>query len=293
MTRRLAISRSCIAAAVLSLSGPIWAAAPVKPSENPVFFPFCIDWHDAKKRDFTQQAQMLKELGYSGVGHIWLDKVAERIQSLDAAGLKLYQITIAVDITPGKQAYDPRLKEVLALVKGRGVQFAMLINGAKPSDVASDERGVAVIREIAELDKTTDAQFLIYPHVDCWTERIEDCVRVAEKVNLPQVGVMFNVCHWLRVSKDRDYASRLKAAMPRLMAVSINGADERDDQPGWAKYIQPLGRGSLDMAKFLRTLHELGFKGPIGLQCYGIGGDTQEHLKESMEAWKKLKPAGY
>jgi hypothetical protein len=33
------------------------------------FFPFCIDWHDAKKRSFEQQAVMLEELGYEGVGH--------------------------------------------------------------------------------------------------------------------------------------------------------------------------------------------------------------------------------
>src|SRR5664279_5476986 len=63
------------------------------------FFPFCIDWHDAKKRSFEQQAEMLKSLGYDGVGHIWLDKVAERLKTLDAAGLKLYQITMTVDIT--------------------------------------------------------------------------------------------------------------------------------------------------------------------------------------------------
>ncbi len=99
---------------------PAWAAQSSKPSEVPAFFPFCIDWHDAKKRDFVQQAQMLKELGYDGVGHIWLDKIEERIASLDAAGLKLFQITIQVDIAPGKQAYDPRLKETLRLVKGRG-----------------------------------------------------------------------------------------------------------------------------------------------------------------------------
>ena len=38
------------------------------------FFPFCIDWHDAKKRGYAEQAAMLKELGYEGVGHIFLDR---------------------------------------------------------------------------------------------------------------------------------------------------------------------------------------------------------------------------
>ena len=90
---------------------------------NP-FFPFCIDWHDARKRSFEQQAQMLKELGYPGVGHIWLDNIEARLATLDAAGLRLFQITMTVDIAPGKTPYDAaRLKEVLALIKGR-VQFA-------------------------------------------------------------------------------------------------------------------------------------------------------------------------
>jgi sugar phosphate isomerase/epimerase len=262
-------------------------AEAARPSERAVFFPFCIDWHDAKKRGFVQQAEMLKELGYDGVGHIWLEGVSERLQSLDARGLGLFQITIQVDIAPGKQPYDPRLKEVLNLVRGRGVQFALLMNGLKPSDPAGDERALHVIREMVNLVPDSGAQFLLYPHTDFWLERIEDCVRVADQMDHPDVGVMFNLCHWLRVSQDRDYESRLKQALPRLMAVSINGADEWDPEPGWGKYIQPLGRGDFDVAKFLRTLRALGYQGPIGLQCYGIEGDVREHLQESLNVWRR------
>lgn len=45
---------------------------------------------------------MLKELGYDGVGHIWLDKVDEHLKSVDAVGLKLYQITMTVDVATAK-----------------------------------------------------------------------------------------------------------------------------------------------------------------------------------------------
>jgi sugar phosphate isomerase/epimerase len=252
------------------------------------FFPFCIDWHDAKKRSFDEQAAMLKELGYAGVGHIWLDKVAERIKSLDDAGLKLFQITMTVDVAPGKKPYDPRFKEVLALVKGRAVQFPLLLNGMKPSDPAVDPHAVEILREMSALARDSGSQLLLYPHLGSWVERIEDSIRVADKVDRPNVGVMFNVCHWLRVDKSRDYKPLLKKAMPRLWAVSINGADEFDDKPGWDKYIQPLDKGSFDIGGFLRTLKELGYKGPIGLQCFGIGGDARDHLARSMDAWRKL-----
>ncbi|MGC8639751.1 MAG: sugar phosphate isomerase/epimerase family protein [Isosphaeraceae bacterium] len=276
------------------LGGRAWAASPRTgtASEKPAahaFFPFCIDWHDAKKRNFTEQAAMLKELGYDGVGHIWLDKVAERIESLDKVGLKLYQITMTVDLTPGKPAYDARFKDVLNLVKGRHVQFDLLVGGGKPSDPALDDRAVAVLREMSDLARDSGAQLLLYPHVSNWIERIEDSIRVAEKVDRPNVGVMFNLCHWLRVDPSRDYRSLLERAMPRLWAVSINGADVRDDKPGWDRYIQPLDRGSFDVAGLLKTLDELGYKGPIGLQCFGIGGDARLHLARSMAAWRKME----
>ena len=254
------------------------------------FFPFCIDMPDAKKRNLTEQAAMLKELGYEGVGHIWFDKVEERIKTLDDAGLKLFQITTTVSLATNKPAYDQqRFKEVLAAVKGRNVQFLLIFGGAKPSDASEDERAVAIIREMSDLALDSGSQLLLYPHTRDWIERVEDAVRVAEKVNRPNVGAMFNLCHWLRVCEDRDYKTRLQKAMPRLFAVSINGADERDEKAAnWKRYIQPLGSGDFDIATFLKTLKQLGYKGPIGLQCFCIGGDAREHLARSMAAWRKL-----
>jgi sugar phosphate isomerase/epimerase len=280
----------CGLAAVSSVHLPAAVGEDLQPPglANYPFFPFCIDWHDSKKRTLAEQAEMLKDLGYPGVGHIWLDKVGERLKTLDAAGLRLFQITMTVDLSPGKPAYDARFKDVLALVKGRKVQFCLLTNGAKPSDVSADPRGVEILREMSDLARDSGSQLLLYPHVGCWIERIEDSVRVGTKVDRPNVGVMFNLCHWLRVDKQRDYRPLLKQAMPRLWAVSLNGADEFDDKPGWNHYIQPLDKGSFDVGAFLKTLKELGYKGPIGLQCFGIGGDTREHLARSMIAWRKL-----
>jgi sugar phosphate isomerase/epimerase len=264
------------------------AEASASPDKHP-FFPFCIDWHDAEKRSFEQQAQMLKELGYPGVGHIWLDKVEERIQTLDAAGLKLFQITMIVEVAPGETPYDAnRFQAVCAAIQGRGVQFCLLLNGSKPSDPTVDPRAVDILRAMSDQARDSGAQLLLYPHQNSWVERLEDAIRVADKVDRLNVGVMFNLCHWLRVDPSRDYRPLLKRAMPRLWAVSINGADEFDEKPGWDRYIQPLDQGSFDVGQLLRTLKELGYQGPIGLQCYGIGGDAREHLVNSLTAWRKL-----
>jgi sugar phosphate isomerase/epimerase len=293
--RRVTVACSALAvpefipASALGRAGTVAQTARIIASEKTYpFFPFCIDWHDAKKRSYQEQAVMLKDLGYDGVGHIWLDGVADRLKTLDDVGLKLFQITMTVDVAPGKKPYDTRFKDVLGLIKGRQVQFCLLLNGAKSSDASVDPHAVEILREMSALARDSGAQLLLYPHQGSWVERIEDSIRVADKVDRPNVGVMFNLCHWLRVEQSRDYKPLLKQAMPRLWAVSLNGADVYDDKPGWEHYIQPLDKGSFDVGAFLATLKELGYRGPIGLQCYGIGGDACDHLARSMAAWRKL-----
>ena len=77
--------------------------------------------------------------------------------------------------------------------------------------------------------------------------------------------------------------------MPHLFAVSIHGADNAAEiHDGTGNWIQPLGEGSFDVAALLNTLRELEYRGPIGLQCYGIRGDAREHLMRSMAAWRGL-----
>ena len=71
------------------------------------------------------------------------------------------------------------------------------------------------------------------------------------------------------------------------MAVSINGTDTAAEiQAGTGNWLQPLGSGSFGMLAVLRALRDTGYEGPIGLQCYGIGGDARDHLTRSMAAWR-------
>ena len=78
-------------------------------------------------------------------------------------------------------------------------------------------------------------------------------------------------------------------AMPRLMVVTINGADAVEEPgAGWDRLIQPLGQGTFDVEALLRALHRFGYRGPVGLQCYAVPGDKRENLKQSMTAWQAM-----
>ncbi|MEK7403618.1 MAG: TIM barrel protein [Acidobacteriota bacterium] len=258
--------------------------------ENP-FFALCMDTHDEKKRNLAGQAQMLKELGYDGAGHLWFENVAERLATLDRAGLRLFQVYMRVDAGPqAKQAYDAKLSEVLPLLRGRDVQLAVLMVGGKPSDPSLDERAVGLIREIADAARPQGVRLVLYPHQKHWLETVQDAIRVARKADRVNVGVMFNLCHWLKVGDERELRPLLEAAGPLLWALSINGSDRGPEiKAGTGNWIQPLDRGTFAILGFLQELHRTGYRGSIGLQCYGIPGDAAVHLARSMAAWRRLK----
>lgn len=272
------------------LAAALLAAQCARAADLP-FFALCMDTHDAKKRNLREQARMLKELGYDGAGHLWLPGLAERLDTLDAAGLRLFQVYFSLNIDPAaKQAYDPGLKQALTLLKGRDVMLAVLVTGGKPSDETRDPQAVALLREIADMARPNGVRVVLYPHVNNWLERVEDGIRLTRKIERPNVGVMFNLCHWLKLDDEARLRPLLQTAMPYLMAVSINGTDDgaaiRSRKGNW---IQPLDSGSFQVATVLRTLEDLGYRGPVGLQCYGIPGDARDHLARSMAAWRKLR----
>jgi hydroxypyruvate isomerase len=119
----------------------------------------------------------------------------------------------------------------------------------------------------------------LYPHEGFWLEKVDDAVRVAQKCNRRNIGLSFNLYHWLKTDSPANMGTAITRAMPYLFAVTINGTTE-------AGSIETLDKGTFDVYRFLRVIKREGFKGPIGLQGYGIGGDVRENLRRSMDAWR-------
>lgn len=262
-----------------------------RPSEgltNP-FYALVNGVQDDKHPTPESQARMLKELGYDGIGTSGVGGIREMLAALDRYGLKLFTVYVGAWLDGDQPTYDPQLPEAIKLLKGRDTMIWLYVRSKqrKPSSPAGDARAVAIIRELADAAKPSGIRIALYPHTWFWIERVEDAVRVAKKVDRDNVGVTFNLCHWLKVDDPKTMTARLELARPYLYQVTINGADT--DGQGWDTLIQPLDRGSFDTCVLLRALRRLGYKGPIGLQCYGVKGDKYENLRRSMAAWRGLK----
>jgi len=260
---------------------------------NP-FFAMDTATRDANHITAKSQVELLNELGYEGICY-WqrnpqsdINETAEMLGELDKNCLKAFGFYFEVNLDSLNDKYPSLLKETIELLKGRDSAVWISIRNEKynKSSPEADDVAVAIIRQVADMAYKSGVKIALYPHAGFWMERVEDGVRVAEKVNRSNVGVCFNLCHWLMTDEEKNMESVLKVVKPYLFVVTINGADSGGRN--WGQLIRPLDSGTFNTYKFLKTLKESGYKGPIGLQGYGVEGDVYENLKRAMSAWRQF-----
>jgi len=175
------------------------------------------------------------------------------------------------------------------LWKGRDILMYVTIRGYPTEDASGETLAVAALRAIADEAQPFGVRVGIYPHTNDWVARFEHAILVAKKVDRPNCGVIFNLCHWLRNEPLDSLEPLLEKAGPMLQCVTINGADLAGKSDlNWNRLIQPLDRGDFDLVPLLEKITALGYSKAIGIMCYGIGGDAQSHLTRSLARWREL-----
>ncbi len=237
--------------------------------------------NDVKSLD--ARAQLLDQLGYDGmigrVGHH-----AEVIAALEKRGLKLGATYLVLKADATSCPVPPDVVVEIGALKGHGTKIWLGVNGR-----SSDEVVVPAIQRVCDLGAELDLEVVLYPHVGFHTDTVATCLRLLDKAKRDNLGVAFNLCHFLKQNDPADLEKTIRAAAPHLKIVSINGADTGDTRGmGWDRLIRPLGEGSFQVSKVLDLLEEIGYDGPVGLQCYAIKQPARTHLAKSMREWRRL-----
>ena len=288
--RRLA----AIALSALVVSGGICstdqAGAADQTAWAPELYGFCMEMPALPNPSVAKQAEMLAGLGFDGVGYpLWLDEnLQKNLKTLDGAGLGIFNLYTSINLKPGAEPYDPRVEDSIRKLKGRPVTVCVSFRGFGPGDPRGEEPAVKILRRLGDVAAEAGVRISIYHHTNDWTESLIFALEIVKKANHPRVGANFNLCHWLKVDGDKDYRPILRENADKIFAVTINGAQLGTD--AWTGgLIQPLDRGDFDNRQLLKTLRQIGYRGPVGLMCYGIPDDTPEHLQRSINVWKEWK----
>lgn len=222
---------------------------------------------------YEDEAKMLKELGYDGISQVHGagDQLAQRVAAYKSHGLKVLSVYLGATETP----ISAGLVEALA----NGGMIELTVNSINPKVIES-------IRQTAEMASQLNIRVALYPHYGNAVATMPQAIDLVEKVGHANLGIMFNLCHFLKSEKASDLECILEKSAPYLLAVSTCGADLEGTT--WGALIQTLDKGNFPQKRLFSTLKKLNFKGPVGLQCYAIKGDKRSNLKESFHAWEKI-----
>lgn len=260
----------CLLAATLALRAEE-KAIPLYPFGNGVNFPTA-----------TEGVRFLKEQGYEGIGSVDPGKLATYKAACDAEGFPVRSVYLEGKVNGDDYVLGDEVAKAIAALAGTGAIVELNVQRGKDPN---DAQAVAMVRDVADKAKAAGLRVVIYPHADFHIERVEHALEIAKATGRDNVGVAFNLCHFLKVQPGDDLAALLEEAKPLLWSVSVCGADM--DGKDWNTLIRPLDEGSFDQAAFLHLLRDLGYEGAVGLQCFNIRIPSNEHLSRSMTAWKK------
>jgi sugar phosphate isomerase/epimerase len=260
-------------------------------ADRPPFFAM----DTAARLEPAECAQVLADLGYAGLGGRPATAKAHAA-ALQSKGLVFFNGYHVTNFGYGQTELPADLAKAVDDLAGTGSTLWLGINkvafpaGVRAGPEYGDTIVVPQLKQLLAYAKPKGVKVSLYPHTGFWAAQFEVCLRVANKVDDPNLGVTFNLCHWLKVEgSERDSLQLIKEALPRLNFITINGADTGDTQKlGWDKLIQPLGRGSYDVGAFVAKTRAAGYRGPFGFQGFGIKMDSKELLKETMEGWGKM-----
>ena len=264
---------------ILFLMMPVFVLAAQDRPLPPEFYPF------QNGMNFTtvnEGVRVIKELGYQGVGSVYPKDLVTFKTACDKEGLKVFSIYMGGTVNADGFTYDKNASTAIALLAGTHALVELNVQRGNNPD---DKQAIALVREISNIAKAAGLKVVLYPHANFFIERIDHALQIAKATGCDNVGVAFNLCHFLKVQPKDDLAATLDAAKAMLWSVSTCGADT--DGKDWTTLIRPLDEGTFDQAKLLRQLHQIGFKGPVGLQCFNIKIDPRQNLTRSMATWKK------
>lgn len=240
------------------------------------------------------RCEILAELGLDGI-YVSLSpgdlkNAAKMADTQQKYGLKVTAAYGGFDIAAAKD--DPGLKQVAELFQqlpdGCDLELSISCGDESIGRSSPDGDGMAMdkLGTLFQIAEQHDAHVCLYPHFGAWLERVEDGVRLCQKMDHPRLKTVFCGFHWY-AADGKNLAARIQEAVPYLNSVNMCGTRRNGNIAGCT--IEPLDCGEMDNFALLALLDRSGYTGRIGFQGYSMGGDVYIHLQRSLAAFRSME----
>ncbi|MHA4845004.1 sugar phosphate isomerase/epimerase family protein [Flavitalea antarctica] len=263
---------------------------------NPVYALHNMIKGDSVYNTPDKQVGYVKQAGFDGIEISGLESFESMYEAIKTTGVKAGYFYFKLNLdTP---YIDPGLPGYIRQLKGTKFILAPYIPNTKANPAGThgaDTLVIRLLRDLAGWAESAGLQVAIYPHRFFYVERFDHAVALARQVNKSNLGVSFNLCHWLATTNSEERATlqtQLKTAAPHIKMIIINGANNVVSQKPviWEDYILPLGSGDFDTYGLLRyALVDLKMKVPVAIQCYNIKSNKAQLVQTSIRQWQTYK----
>jgi hypothetical protein len=251
---------------------------------------------DSTYNTFDKQVGIVKNAGFDGIEINQIESFDGMKKALDQHAFKASFFYIKLQLG---EPIDHRLEQAINQLKGTKTIIAPYIladfKRFKPNSMEGDTETIRLLQQISTWSKKAGLQVAIYPHLNFYVERTDHALQLAQKINRKNVGLTFNLCHWLattRLNERSNLKSHLKELKPYLKMITISGANNviSEKKAVFDDYILPLGTGDFDTYDLLNFMvNALKYKNPIGVQCYNIKGNKPQLIENTIGVWKVYK----
>ena len=189
-----------------------------------------------------------------------------------------------------RAAREQRTREVIDFGAALGVKSFGCHVGFVPEDPSeADYTEVRdVVRRIADYAASHGMTFCL----ETGQEPAALLLRFFRDVNRPNVKINFDQANMILYGSGEPIEA-YKLLAPHVISIHGKDADwPNPATPGKLGTEQPLGSGSVDIARFVRTVRESGFSGTINVES-GVHGDEPHAvtLKNAVALLKRLRDA--
>ncbi len=270
----------CVAL-VMGMAGTVHAA-------SPAFELFAMD-NGVGRGTWTpaRQAATLREIGFAGISYNYTNPADLKtwLAEMGAAGRKIYGLYFPAQLD-GARTLPVGIEEAVALLRDSGAVLWLTVQGPnRPGEL--DAEAIRAIQAAADLAASAGLRVSLYPHKGFYVATAEQALALVLKSGRANVGLTVNLAHELAAGHGARLPEIVRRVAPCLTLVTLNGATDRPDK-AWENYIKLLGEGDYDVGAILRTLAEVKYRGPVGIQFYNIRGAADENLRTTMREWMRL-----
>ncbi|MGC9358890.1 MAG: sugar phosphate isomerase/epimerase family protein [Anaerolineae bacterium] len=228
----------------------------------------------------------------------WRDAVPEIKRLSETYGLELFAMEQPF---PDPEIMEPAFQAAVET----GIPIINTGSRGTADDEDSFQERINVLGELAEMAERYGVTLCVKAHVGAAIHDTASTLRAMEMISSPAFGIDMDPSHIHRAFEDPYKA--IVPVFPRVRHVHIRDCKGRtmgegiiDDAgnvryPNMAPEMQTCGRGDIDLVRFVRVLHELGYKGALDLeiigakeysleQCCVIAAESRGHMQACLQA---------